>query len=79
MILSSYTQSRVLVTSAINAAGVERGFAVVQHGVLEICSGLPTTHATTCHIVYNGSATPVSTPTSTLSMQCAEGLTWLEN
>ncbi|KAF8556731.1 hypothetical protein OG21DRAFT_550318 [Imleria badia] len=76
MILSGYARSRVLVTSAINAAGVQRSFTVVQNDVLEICSGIPTVYGTTCHTVYNGSA--ISTPTST-GMQCAEGLTWLEN
>ncbi|KAF8130320.1 hypothetical protein EV363DRAFT_246996 [Boletus edulis] len=78
IILSHFSRNRELVTSTIDAAGVQRGFAVVQNDVMEICSGVPLVRGTACYTVYNGSA--ISTPTSTnASVQCAEGLIWLEN
>ncbi|KAN0080030.1 hypothetical protein V8E55_009596 [Tylopilus felleus] len=76
-VLSVFARNRDVVTSTIDAAGVQRGFTVVQQGVLDICSGIPTVYGTTCNTVSNDLAT--FTPASTPSTQCVEGLTWLEN
>ena len=77
MILSYYARNRLLVSSAINAAGVQRGFPFVQGDVMQICSGIPLLHGTSCHTVYNGSA--ISTSTNSQGAQCPEALVWLEN
>lgn len=79
-ILSGYERDRELVTGAIDAAGVQRGFAIIQHGVLKICYGAPYTRGTTCHTVHPVCDHLVITArTNALSVQCAEGLIWLEN
>lgn len=79
VVLSSYSRDRDLVTGAIDAAGVQRGFTVFRHGVLEICYGIPTVHGTKCHVVCNDSVNFTPTNTLPMSVRCAEGLTWLEN
>ncbi|KAF9238347.1 hypothetical protein BU15DRAFT_47730 [Melanogaster broomeanus] len=108
--LSVSAKGRDLVSDVIDAAGVQRGFVVVQGNVVMICSGIPTISGATCKIAYNGSISddqagdvtrrefqvlPViyntspsamnvsildtSAPPTTVSVQCAESLTWLES
>lgn len=47
-------KNRIFVTSVIHAAGIQRGFANVHDGALEICYGIPTVRGTTCEVVYDG-------------------------
>ncbi|KAG9311052.1 hypothetical protein JVU11DRAFT_8952 [Chiua virens] len=77
LVLLGSTEERHQVSSAIDALDIQRGFIVVGPGLLEICSGIPTAETTMCFALYNGSA--ISTPMEGLSIECAEGLTWLEN
>ncbi|KAF9219364.1 hypothetical protein BS17DRAFT_761155 [Gyrodon lividus] len=112
--LSVSARGRDLVSGVIDAAGVQRGFVVLQGNAVEICSGIPIVHGTMCNIAYNDSishgqadlqggnvtrrefrALPIiknggleavnvsaldaSTLQTTLSVQCAESLTWLES
>ncbi|KIK97835.1 hypothetical protein PAXRUDRAFT_807634 [Paxillus rubicundulus Ve08.2h10] len=53
--LSISARGRNLVSGTINAAGVQRGFVVVQGSAIEICSGIPIVQGTMCAVAYNGS------------------------
>lgn len=53
--LSMSARGRDLVSETIDAAGVQRGFVVVQGNAIEICSGIPIVHGTMCDVAYNGS------------------------
>ena len=55
LLLSHGMKNRSLVTSIIDVAGVQRGFASAHDHVLEICYGIPGLRGTACEVVYNGS------------------------
>lgn len=67
LLLSHGMKNRSLVTSIIDVAGVQRGFASAHDHVLEICYGIPGLRGTACEVVYNGSmiANQVSPDNST--------------
>jgi len=48
-------KDRLLVTSIIDVAGVQRGFASAHDDMLEICYGIPGVRGTACEVVYSGS------------------------
>lgn len=53
--LSRGMKNRLLVTSIIDVAGVQRGFASAHDDMLEICYGIPGVRGTACEVVYSGS------------------------